>query len=57
MNYDANEYLDQYGDLLLFYREYVGEKSNESIYTLSWYKKLLTYPGHRFEVSSRSYKS
>ena len=25
INYDANDYLDQYTDIKLFYKEYVGE--------------------------------
>ena len=34
VNYEQNSYLDQYRDIKLFYKEYLGEESNESFHKI-----------------------
>ena len=58
INYDENNYLHQYRDLKLFYREYVGEFMLSPIITYDKMKKIYIFQtiDLRFQVDRISRK-
>ena len=52
INFAENNYLEQYRDLKLFYKEYVGESMLSPIITYDKMKKKLSYSNNRPTISS-----